>query len=75
MLPFLKKSQEAGASGPAETVMREPDMEEEPTEDFDSLHVAAQDMLDAIHSKDAKALALAIQAAFDMCESNPFEET
>jgi hypothetical protein len=35
---------------------------------------AAEDMIQAFHSKDAKALAEAFEAAFAICESKPHEE-
>ena len=70
MIPFLKNRQEASASGPVEPVKRKPDHEE----DYDSLHVAAEDMLTAIKSGDAKALASALKAAFQIVDSEPHEE-
>lgn len=69
MLPFLKKNQESGVSGPVDTITREPDNDEE----FDSLEVAAEDVLFAIEKKDKKALARALQAAFDICDTQPYE--
>lgn len=69
MLPFLKNSKEASGSGPQEKVTREHD-----DEDFDSIEVAAQDVIDAVHAKDVKALASALRAAFELCDSEPHEE-
>lgn len=70
MLPFLKNQKEVGASGSSEPIKRKPD---EP-EDYDYLESAAEDILSAIASKDAKALAVAIKAAFEICDSEPHEE-
>jgi len=68
MLPFLKKSQEAGPVSMSEPVVRDSDG------DFDSMEVAAQDVMDAVHSKNVKALASALRAAFELADSEPHEE-
>lgn len=70
MLPFLKNQYEGSVSTPPDTIHREPDEDSE----FDSLEVAAQDLCDAIHSKDYKGVASALRAAFDLLESQPHEE-
>lgn len=70
MLPFLKNKHEASVSLPADTIRREPDGEES----FDSLEVAAQDLIDAIHSKNVKAVSEALRAAFELCDSEPHVE-
>lgn len=70
MLPFLKKSQEASASGPIESQTREPDEDK----DFDTLEVAAEDLLFAIEQKDSKAVAAALRAAFELMDSEPHSE-
>lgn len=72
MLPFLKRSQEASSSGPVESVTREPDYEDD--SEFDSLEIAAQELLDAIDKKDVKAMATAIRAAIELCDSEPHTE-
>lgn len=69
MLPFLKK--EAAVAMPVETITREPD---EGGDEFNELEGVAQELISAVHSKDAKALAAALQAAFEICESYPHEE-
>ena len=69
MLPFLKRTKEASASS-SDPVLRKAD-DEAP---FDSLFVAAQDMLAAIAKKDPHDLAAAIRAAFDLCDMQPHEE-
>lgn len=71
MLPFLKKSQEASASAPADPIKRKPDGDEP---DYDMLHAAAEDMMSAFESKDVPALAEALRAAFDICDAMPHEE-
>ncbi len=72
MIPFLRKTQEASASAPVEHVRREPDEE---TEDIDGLTVAAQDLCDAVHKRDYKAVAEALKAAFAMMDEGPEETT
>lgn len=72
MLPFLKNQKEASGGDGSEQapIKRKPDEEGE----FDSLEVAAEEILFAIEKKDSKALATALRAAFDMLESQPHEE-
>ena len=71
MLPFRKRQDEASASAPVESIERTPD---EGAEEFDSMESAAQDLCDAVHSKDIKAVAAALRAAFELMESQPHEE-
>jgi len=68
MLPFLKNKHEGSASMPVESVKREHD------EDYDMLESAAEDLIAAVHSKNVKAVASALKAAFEMCELQPHEE-
>jgi hypothetical protein len=70
MLPFLKNQHEASASGPVEAVKRESDHSDE----YDVLEAAAEDLCKAIQSKDYKAAAAALRAAFELCGSQPDEE-
>jgi hypothetical protein len=70
MLPFLKNTKEASVSMPADVKKREPDDES----DFDALETAGQDLIDAVHSKDARAVAAALRAAFEIADSEPHEE-
>lgn len=72
LLPFLKKSKDAGAAAPIESLERKPD--EPKDEDFDSLEVAAEDILSAMKANDAKALASALRAAFELLEMQPHQE-
>lgn len=69
MLPFLK-NKEASASGPVESIKRSPD----DGADYDMLDSAAEDLMHAVHSKDIKAIASALKAAFEICDSQPHEE-
>lgn len=64
MLPFLKKSQEASVAT-NEPVTRKADDSE-----FDSLEVAAEELIAAVHNNDRKALASALKAAFELCKSD-----
>lgn len=68
MLPFLKK--EASVVVPSDTKKREPDAEPE----FDTLESAGQDLIDAIHSRDAKAVAAALRAGFELLDAEPHFE-
>lgn len=70
MLPFQKLNQEASASGPVESIKREPDEGSE----YDVLESAAEDLVKAVHSKDIKGVAIALRAAFDLCDSEPHKE-
>ena len=70
MLPFLKKNQEASVYLEEEHKKRESDEES----DYDMLESAAEDLLSAIQSRDIKAIASALKAAFEMCDSQPHEE-
>lgn len=74
MLPFLKRSQEGSASSPVEHVKRSADDDAQPEDDFDSLEAAAQDLITAVHSKDVTAVASALRAAFELCDSQPHTE-
>lgn len=70
MLPYLKNKLETAVSLPVDIKKREPDSEPE----FDSLESAGQDLIDAVHAKDAKAVAAALRAGFDLLESEPHQE-
>ena len=59
MLPFLKNRDDGVASGPAEVKEREHD------EDFDLLGAVAEDLIAALHAKDAKMVRAALEA---LCE-------
>lgn len=68
-LPF-KKHKEASISVAPEIVKRNPDQEQE----YDPLESAAEDLINAIQSKDTKSAADAIRAAFDILDSGPHFE-
>lgn len=74
MLPFLKPRQVAGVI----IAKRKPDggtVTEAPEgDDMQPLEAACDDILRAIGAKDSKQLASAIQAAFEICDSQPHEE-
>lgn len=64
MLPFLKHQTDASASHPPEKIVRKPDSEE----GHSSLLSAAEDLIQAVHSNDAKAVAEALQTAFELAK-------
>lgn len=77
-LPFLTNKKNSGI---AATIIqnRKPDGGFDPkdeSQDSDSagLEAAAQDILNAIKSGDAKALASAIKSAFEICDASPHVE-
>lgn len=70
MLPFLKK-QEAALALPADVVKRNPDDE---SKEVDMLDGVAEELIAAVHAKDTKAVAMALKAAFEICEVYPHEE-
>jgi hypothetical protein len=70
MLPFLKHDQDASVSSPVSTQIRKPDEEGE----YSGLHAAAEDLVNAVHAKNIKAVAEALKAAFDLCDSEPHVE-
>lgn len=75
LLPFLKNKQKMNQTGVI-VQQRAPDEGKEEQEDGmdPALHAAAQDILRAISSNDSKHLALAIKAAFEICDAAPHHE-
>jgi len=69
MLPFQKKK-EASVSAPVEVIKRESDEPEE----YDYLESCGHDLLSAVEAKDPKGIAVALRAAFEICDSQPHEE-
>lgn len=70
MLPYLGAKKQQGSvaahiDNDGKVSSQAPDM---------GLHSAAEDILKAIESKDSKALASAIKAAFEICDAEPHEE-
>lgn len=70
ILPFLaKKNQNAGVI----VQTRKPD-EEKSQNSSEGLESCAQDLINAIHSKDPKAVAQAFKDLFELSELEPHEE-
>lgn len=53
-----------------DAIQRKPDDGEE----YDSIHACAEDLINAVHSKNIKGAAEAIRAAFEILESEPHNE-
>jgi hypothetical protein len=68
------KNKQQGEAGLTIKV-RAPDQETEKPNENEGLEAAAADIISAVHMKDHKALASALKAAYDMCESAPETET
>lgn len=69
MLPFLKPKQVAV------TMMKEREPDEGSEDNSYGLKSAAEDLISAIHSKDVSAVAAALKAAHEICESyDPMDE-
>lgn len=62
MLPYVKHLQDGASSSPVSPIKRESDTEQE----YDALESAAEELINAIHSKDVKAVTSALRAAFDL---------
>lgn len=75
MLPFLKNKTKQGEAGLTIKV-RIPDEQEnqENSNENEGLEAAARDIISAVHMKNHTALAEALKAAFDICDSMPHEE-
>lgn len=71
MLPFLKGNKESSVSMDADPIKRKPDEE---GQDYDSLESAADELIQAVHAKDAKAVCSALRSAFQLCDLEPHEE-
>lgn len=68
MLPFLKpKIASTTVVGPASEMKKEDEMDH-------GLMSASEDIIKAIHAKDATQLGVALKAAFDMLDSAPHVE-
>lgn len=78
MLPIFAKNKQQGNAGLI-VKTRTPDENQEDTEeDKDdpsaAMESAAQDLINAIHSRDTKAVADALQAAFEIADLAPHAE-
>jgi len=71
MLPFLKRKQEGSMSADDDHVLRKPD---EGSEEYDTMHAVAEDLLKAIEAKDVPGIAAAFRAGFELADSEPHEE-
>lgn len=69
MFPFRKP--EGSVSAPVDPIKRGSDYGDD---GYDILDSAANDLIVAVHMKDIKAVAEALRAAFDICESQPHNE-
>lgn len=71
-LPFLKSKPVAGVIMHQQR-KAEGGMKSEPTPDDAAapLEACAGDLLAAVHSRDVKAIAAALKAAYDVCQSSP----
>lgn len=74
MLPFLKHKRTAGLI----VTTRSPDGDKKELyqegDEHAGLEACAEDIINAISNKDAKALASALKAAFEVCDAQPHEE-
>lgn len=74
MLPYLKAKRQPGliiATRKADGGKIENGME---GEEDQGLMACAEDLIRAIHAKDAQAVAGAFKAAFELCETQPHDE-
>lgn len=75
-LPFLKPKNVSGYI--MTTKVREPDNEQKPNDSDGSvdpgLLAAAKDLITAVGTGDEKLVAQALQAAFEICDSQPHDE-
>lgn len=71
MLPFLKRTKEGSASSDPDHIRREPD---DPADSYDPMHSAAGDLIQAMGEGNIKAVAEALRAAFELCDSEPHVE-
>ena len=72
MLPFLKRKEEVGMSGPIEKVERKPD--DDAGDDLDYLEGCMSELSEALKSGDHKAAAEAFRAACQIVDTEPHEE-
>jgi hypothetical protein len=72
MLPFLKHDKEVSVSVPTGKIERKSDDNKD--QDFDEFHQVAEELINAIHSKDVKTTAEVLKAAFDLADSMPHFE-
>lgn len=73
-LPFLKNIKERSNQVGVIVKTRAPDEKPDTQEGDPAIEACAQELIDAVHAKNAKAAAQAIQDAFEILKSRP-EET
>jgi len=73
MLPFLQPRKQAGVIIAKRVGDKTEPMHEE-GEHEPGLMAAVEDLISAVHAKDAQGAADAFKAAFEICESYPHEE-
>lgn len=76
MLPFLKKKQVGVNTGVIYKTRTpdNPDEQPQPDDKDAAIEACALDLIQAVHSRDAKAVAMAIRSAFEILESMPHYE-
>lgn len=74
MLPFLQPKKMASVIIASRKPSGEITPEHEEGEHEPGLMSAAEDLISAVHAKDASAVASALSAAFEMMEEQPHEE-
>lgn len=75
-LPFLKNMKERAPQAGVIIKTRTPDEQPEASDDDSSapIEACAEELIRAVHAKDAKAAAMAIKDAFEILDSEPHEE-
>lgn len=77
MLPFLANTKNKSIAGTIIAKRKEDGsigQDSGPDYDSEGLEACANDLLQAIESKDSKAIASALKAAFEICDSQSHEE-
>jgi hypothetical protein len=73
MLPFLKPKRVAGVIIEKRKADQSPQVEPEDAAD-QGLDACSEELIRAMHAKDAKGVSAALRAAFEVLESQPHEE-
>ncbi len=74
MLPFLKPKKQVGIIVAHRKPDGGPEITHEEGDELHALEAISEDLIRAMHSKDARAVAESLKAAFEMCETYPHEE-
>lgn len=75
MLPFLKNKQDGSSSTGLIVKERKPDESQENHNKYEGLEVAMEELSTHLFNKDYKAAAECFKSAFELCESQPHDET